>query len=244
MNSTMQLTNVSKNYKEKEVLKDINTSFSNTGISIIVGINGSGKTTLLNIITTLIKASTGTIKIDNNIIGTQEYKKNIFYIPSDFYLPEYMTGEEYFYFICKVYKNNFNYDENYFYFLTELFDLKSSLTKIIETYSYGMKKKLQICIALTIKSQFLLADELTNGLDFESVILLEQLLENAKEHRKIILISHSIDFISKFPNDVRILEKGDISSFKEDISFLKDHLISKGDLNEKIESINQYSYNN
>ncbi|MCE5786325.1 hypothetical protein JL756_12035, partial [Staphylococcus pseudintermedius] len=124
------------------------------------------------------------------------------------------------------------------------FDLKSFLEKTIETYSYGMKKKLQICIAMTIKTNFLLADELTNGLDFESIILLENLLEKEGEKRKIILISHAINFISKFPDDIRILENGNLYPYQGDLSLLEDNLISKGDLSDKIKSIKQYHINN
>ncbi|HHU6751331.1 TPA: ATP-binding cassette domain-containing protein [Staphylococcus pseudintermedius] len=240
----LNLKNISKKFDKKEVLSDINTSFSNTGISIIVGINGSGKTTLLNLITTLIKPDSGTIFIDESPLGSQKYKSEIFYIPSDFYLPEYMTGEEYFLLISKVYSNNFTYDKNYFYFLAEKFDLKNFLEKTIETYSYGMKKKLQICIAMTIKTNFLLADELTNGLDFESIILLENLLEKEGEKRKIILISHAINFISKFPDDIRILENGNLYPYQGDLLLLEDNLISKGDLSDKVKSIKQYRINN
>ncbi|MHA8042356.1 ATP-binding cassette domain-containing protein (plasmid) [Staphylococcus xylosus] len=240
----LKIKNISKKFHKKEVLSNINTAFSTNGTSIIVGINGSGKTTLLNLITTLIKSDSGNIYIDEYPIGSQEYKRELFYIPSDFYLPEYMTGEEYFSFISKVYKNKYIYDKQYFYFLAEKFDLKSYLKKSIETYSYGMKKKLQICIGMSVNTMFLLADELTNGLDFESIILLEALLDKEEKQRKIILISHSIDFISKFPNDIRILENGNLSTYEGNLTELEEHLISKGDLNEKIESIKQYNNNN
>ncbi len=102
----------------------------------------------------------------------------------------------------------------------------------------------QICIAMTIKTNFLLADELTNGLDFESIILLENLLEKEGEKRKIILISHAINFISKFPDDIRILENGNLYPYQGDLSLLEDNLISKGDLSDKIKSIKQYHINN
>lgn len=223
------------------MLTNINTSFSLNGTSIIVGLNGSDKTTLLNIITTLTKPDFGNVFINNNALGDPNYKKEIFFIPSDFFLPEYMTGEEYFLFVSSIYNQKFINDKNYFYILSELFDIYSFLRNTIETYSYGMKKKLQICIALTIKTNFLLADELTNGLDFEAKILLEHLIKEQEKTRKIILVSHSMDFISKFSDDIRILEKGKLSIYEGNISLLEKYLISKGDLCGKIKIIEQYN---
>ncbi|WP_323696088.1 ATP-binding cassette domain-containing protein [Staphylococcus aureus] len=57
----LNIKNLTKNFKKKEVLTNINTSFSLNGTSIIVGLNGSGKTTLLNIITTLTKPDFGNV---------------------------------------------------------------------------------------------------------------------------------------------------------------------------------------
>lgn len=62
--------------------------------TVIVGLNGSGKTVFLNSITGILNIDSGTIAIDGFKPDSKEFKERIFYIPSDFYLPEYMTGKE------------------------------------------------------------------------------------------------------------------------------------------------------
>ena len=166
----LHISHLTKSYKDHKVIDDLSFTFNKKGITIIVGVNGSGKTTLFNLINDLVDKDEGTITLSS--LSDEDRKKECFYIPSDFYLPEYMTGKEYVDFILSryPYSNKENVE-----WLIHLLDFDEAYHKLIETYSYGMKKKIQIIAAIASNTHYIFADEVFNGLDFETVLLLEEL---------------------------------------------------------------------
>ncbi len=183
----ISISHLNKSYGNNLVLNELNHSIESTGIDIIIGINGSGKTTLLNCICDITPFDTGTITIDNIDQKEKAAKEKMYYIPSEFYLPEYLSGQEYASFVFSRYKNN---DEKAFHFLIDMYQLKPAINKKISDYSYGMKKKLQISIALSLNIQYVIADEVFNGLDYESYLLTDYLINKFSTVSQVHL-SHS-----------------------------------------------------
>ena len=94
----IKIEHLSKTYK-RLVLNDISVTFPERQVSVIVGINGSGKTTFLDCVVGLKRPSEGEIWIGSHHNQSDPFKEQVFYIPSDFYLPDYMTGNEYIQFV-------------------------------------------------------------------------------------------------------------------------------------------------
>lgn len=101
----IQITNLSKNYGKKAVLKDINLDISD-GMFGLLGKNGAGKTTLMKIITTLLNPSGGNCYIDGiSIKEKKKIRKVIEYIPQEFSLfPDFTCYEmlDYFMLLDKI----------------------------------------------------------------------------------------------------------------------------------------------
>ncbi|MDN6968523.1 ABC transporter ATP-binding protein [Oenococcus sp. UCMA 17063] len=229
--------NLSKSYGKKKVLENLTTSFDEKGISVIVGANGSGKTTFLNTITSLTKADQGEVKIGDLFLESLDFKKHIFYVPSDFFLPEYMTGSEYGSFIMKRYPNG---DYEMFKFLFNTLGLSDINGKLIESYSFGMKKKISIAAGLSVQSKYLLADEPFSGLDFESTLLVQNIFEIFGKKRKLVVISHEPSTLTRFPNDIRLMRGGTLIPFTGSPNELT-HIIEKeGPLHEKLDRVQKY----
>lgn len=235
----LYIKNLTKTFGKRVVLKNISTTFGDTGISIIVGINGSGKTTLLNSITSLVRVDSGIIQIDHFNKTDRQYKQKMFYIPSDFLLPEYMTGKEYHKLIMKQYQD---YDYKLYKTLISLFDFAGPIDKLIESYSYGMKKKLQIIIGLSLNVKYVITDELLNGVDLETLLLTQKLIENLSRIRKFIMVSHNLNFINEHPHDIRLISDGTLTNFTNVTNF-KSIIIKKGILDEKFNQVEEY-FNN
>lgn len=232
----IKINNVTKSYDKKIVFSDISTEFSEKGVTLILGLNGSGKTTLLNMINGIIKIDTGTVLIDELTVSNKIAKKKIVYIPSDFYLPEYMTGKEYCEFIFSIYEK---FNKKMYQFLLKLFDFEKDIENIIESYSFGMKKKLQIIASFSLYTKYIFADELFSGLDLETQILLNEIIVNIKDIKKIILVTHSLDIIKKYSEDVRILSNGCFIKILDSES-VEEYLVEVGNMNGKINSIKKF----
>ncbi|MGT2833157.1 ATP-binding cassette domain-containing protein [Streptococcus halotolerans] len=228
---------LSQSFKSDNILNGITCTFPDSEISIIVGTNGCGKTTFLNVLAQMIPYSTGEIICNGYKIGSKEYKEQIFYIPSDFYLPEYMTGIEYLTFILKHYKNaNYNQID----ILLEIFDLKEFKDVLLEKYSFGMKKKIQIIAAFCSGTPYILADEVFSGLDFDTALLLEELLNFQKRYRSFVIVSHDMNTLNRFSNNIYIMSKGCLLPYKGLSQDIKNIIKQIGQTGEKFDKLQKY----
>ncbi|MFR9694859.1 ATP-binding cassette domain-containing protein [Bacillus mobilis] len=233
----LKIKNLSKKFGNQVVINKLNTEFSNNGISVIVGINGSGKTTFLNMLTNLLQPDSGSISIDGLMPGTKEYKSKIFYLPSDFYLPDYMTGKEYADFVLSRYNSS---APDQLSFFLNLLDLTSSQNKKLESFSFGMKKKIQIAVAAAANTDYIIADEIFGGLDFETVILVQEIFNILSKKKKLIIVSHDKSTLDRFPNDIRLMRQGELTSFKGTTNELTNLIRREGVLHEKLIEIQQH----
>ncbi|MBP3222309.1 MAG: ABC transporter ATP-binding protein [Actinomycetaceae bacterium] len=235
----LYLDNVSKSFGKKTVLHNINAEFPERACSIIVGVNGSGKTTLLNIIAGLSSSSSGIISLNEYCEGSNEYKKRVFYIPSDFYLPDFMTGREYARFVFSRYPR---VDKERFSDIASAFDIDNALDMLISSYSFGMKKKIQIAIASCLDVDVLLIDEGLTGLDFETTLLVQHLFSLLVRRMAIVLVTHDMDTVRCFPDSVFLLRNGRLESFSGHVNEIPKYVSMDGSYEEKIKLLEKCNY--
>lgn len=164
-------------------------------------------------------------------------KKECFYIPSDFYLPEYMTGKEYVDFILSRYPYSNKENVNW---LIHLLDFDEAYHKLIETYSYGMKKKIQIIAAIASNTHYIFADEVFNGLDFETVLLLEELFQKLSNKRAFVLITHEMHLIQRFDCDCYMMKEGKLYHVEDDPLKMIEEIKEEKTYQEKRELIDEH----
>lgn len=227
----IKIDNLCKSFNSKIVIDNLSYTFEDFGITIVVGINGCGKTTLLNMITNFLQPDQGTILLDGLKPSTKEYKERLFYVPSDFFLPEYMTGKEYCHFVLSSYTHG---NKQLLQQLFSLLSLHLAKDNLIETYSFGMKKKLQIALALACNVKYMIFDEIFNGLDFETTIFVQEVFHLLSQDKKIIIVSHDKDTIERFPHDIILMQKGMLYSHEGSPKELYDFIKKEGKLNAKL----------
>ena len=199
----IQIINMKKNYGKNEVIKGFDLKIEKDSLIGIIGANGSGKTTLINCILGLIPYS-GEIKYDDNLY-LSDGGKNIAYVPDELLLPAKLTGTEYIQFIMAMYScQNYHLLDK----LLELYDMTSNVDRLIETYSFGMKKKLQLISAFVLKTSLIILDEPFRGLDIESVLITKKLIKNAIRDCAVFLSSHELGSIENLCSRVIILYNG------------------------------------
>lgn len=232
----LEVKELCKSFGSHCVLDSLSITFGKTGITVIVGLNGSGKTVFLNSVSGIIQYDSGEVLLDGYSNGSDTFKKNIFYIPSDSYLPEYLTGNEYADFVQSRYENS---SKSIFSEISCLLDMTGALEKAIESYSFGMKKKLQIALGLSLNVGYLLADEVFSGLDLETVILTQELFGLYAKKHKVLLVSHERNIINQFSNDILLMRKGKLTEFKGTADELSEYIYQQGKIAEKLQKIKE-----
>lgn len=233
----IKIEHLSKTYK-RLVLNDISVTFPERQVGVIVGINGSGKTTFLDCVVGLKRPSEGEIWIDSHHNQSDPFKEQVFYIPSDFYLPDYMTGNEYIQFVLARYPNaDLDKVDSFF----ELYDLKEAKNQLLESYSFGMKKKVQIIAAVLSNAPYVLGDEVFNGLDFETTLITVKLFQALLDHRSFVLISHNMTIINHFCDHIFLMSNGKLVPFTGDASQLEAEVLRMESVHDKITFIQRYA---
>ncbi|MDO9256778.1 MAG: ATP-binding cassette domain-containing protein [Bacteroidales bacterium] len=214
----INIQNLTFSFSDHKVLNDITIDFQPNQVYGIVGLNGAGKTTFFNVLSTTLKAQTGTIKRNGNPVTNKE----IAYLETVNYFYSRITGNEY----LKIFKQtnpNFNLNS-----LQEF--MKLPLDDLIETYSTGMKKKLALLGVLKQDKQLFLLDEPFNGLDLETNKILELIITTLKEKGKTVFVSsHIIDPLLTVCDQIHYLENGKFAkSFDRDnFHHIEDELFKK-----------------
>ena len=128
----------------------------------LIGENGAGKTTLLKLILNIIHKEEGTIKIfDKNLEENElEIKEDIGVVLDNAFFPEILHAKNINSIMSNVYKN---WDSNLFYRYLKDFGIQDS--QVLKTMSKGMRKKVEIAVALAHHPRLLILDEATSGLD-------------------------------------------------------------------------------
>lgn len=211
----LKVTNLTKNYGKHEVLKGINLLFEEPGIYALIGPNGSGKTTLFNIISNLLKPTSGEIEV----VGKKNTDASIFYevsfLKDNRVLYEYLSGYDHLTFIQSAQKlPKERVDE-----VIKKMQIEHYVHKKVGDYSLGMKQSLLIAMAMLNKPKLMILDEPLNGLDPTSVIKVRYLLKELAENGTTILISsHTLSEIDLITDNIMFLKDGRIVEEKIEIA--------------------------
>ena len=187
----------------------------------MIGPDGAGKTTLFRIITTLLLADKGEVKIgDYDVV--KDYKKirnNIGYMAGKFSLYQDLTVEENLRFYATIFGTTIN--ENY--------DLIKDIYKQIEPFnkrpagklSGGMKQKLALSCALIHKPDYLILDEPTTGVDAVSRKEFWEMLKNLKAKGITIVVSTPYMDEASLCDRVALIQQGKIMSIETPENIIK-----------------------
>lgn len=184
----IEITNLSKSFGDKVVYANADIVIENASICGLIGINGAGKSTLLRIISGVMKADEGTVRIDgNDVFENEKIKPDIFFLSDDPYYDTGVTGLK----LKALYSTFYRLDESIFtsYINTFALDLK----KPIRNFSKGMKRQLFVAIALACEPKYLFLDESFDGLDPLARLEFKRgLIALQEKGSTIVIASHSL----------------------------------------------------
>ncbi len=210
MTNSIEVINLSKKYKSKNAVNNINFKIGENEIVGLLGPNGCGKTTTIGMILGLLKPSSGQVLINGKNIETNKisllHKMN--FISPYIELPKKLKVKQ----NLIVYGKLYNVDdlENRIDYLSDQLRLNDLLDKITGELSSGQKNRVSLAKALINDPTVLLLDEPTASLDPETGDFVRTFLENFKKEKKIsvLLASHNMDEVKRLCGSVLMMKDG------------------------------------
>lgn len=207
------ITNLTKTFGEVKALDRLNCNISKGSVFGLVGSNGSGKSTLLRILAGVYEANGGTVRIDGRpSFDDQEVKSRVYFISDYPYFFNDSTVEN----TAALYRRLYpTWDELKYKQLCGIFPI-STKAKIINM-SKGMQRQAALILALACCPQYLLLDEIFDGLDPVIRQLLKKLLMDdvAARGMTVVIASHNLRELEDVCDHVGLLHKGGIVLEKE-----------------------------
>lgn len=207
----VSFNNVTKEFKNKAVLKGISFNIEAGDIYGLIGENGAGKTTLLKLMVNLLKPTSGNIQVLGKEIkkDSYDYLRNIGALIDEPVFYKKLTLYENFKVHCEYLGF---YDEEKLESVLRRVGLNNKKDRKIKELSFGEKQRLAIAYALITEPELLILDEPTNGLDPIAIVELREILLklNREFNTTIIISSHAINELETLVNKVMFLKNGEI----------------------------------
>jgi ABC-2 type transport system ATP-binding protein len=212
MPNSIEVINLSKYYKSKKAVSNINFKINENEIIGLLGPNGCGKTTTIGMILGLLKPSNGKVLI--NGMNIEDHKISLLhkmnFISPYIELPKKLKVKQNLIVYGKLYgvkRLNERID-----FLSDKLRLNELLNKVTGELSSGQKNRVSLAKALINDPTVLLLDEPTASLDPETGDFIRTFLENYKKEKKIsvLLASHNMSEVKRLCNSVLMMKDGTI----------------------------------
>jgi ABC-2 type transport system ATP-binding protein len=202
----LQILNLTKRYGDLTAVNDVSFSIYKNEIFGLLGPNGAGKTTTINMICGLLPPSEGSIKF--NGFDGKDYKSLIGYCPQENIFYPKLTCLEQLLFIGQIYGMAATPLKKRAHELLEIMGLKDKTNERAGRLSGGMKRRLNICLALVHNPEILILDEPEAGLDPQSRILVRDFIKAFGKEKAVILTTHNMDEADRLADRIAIIDYG------------------------------------
>jgi ABC-2 type transport system ATP-binding protein len=215
LKSLIKIEQLSKKYKDAEMfsLNDFTLAINEGQIFGLIGPNGAGKTTLISMLCGLIKPTSGSFSIDNLTYekNATEIKKIIGVVPQEYALYPTLTARENLLYFGSMYGLKGNDLKNKVIESLDFLGLLKFADKRIETFSGGMKRRINLIAGILHKPKVLFLDEPTVGVDVQSKNAIIDYLKNLnRKGTTIIYTSHHLSEAEDFCTHIAIVDRGEI----------------------------------
>ena len=165
--SAIAASGLRKAYGDKVVLDGIDLDVRPGTVFSLLGPNGAGKTTTVNVLTTLLKADGGTVRVGGYDVATEARAvRAVVGVTGQFAaVDELLTGQENLQLMADLGRLGGRESKRVITDLLGRFDLTDSAQKLVSAYSGGMRRKLDLAMTLIGQPRIIFLDEPTTGLD-------------------------------------------------------------------------------
>lgn len=206
----VNLKNITKRFDKKIVVDDLSFEIQRGELFGLLGPNGAGKTTTINMIIGSLLPDTGTIQINNSGAPSDAAVKRLLgIVPQSLAVYENLAAYENLSFFGKLYGMRGEELSTNIQRVLDIVNLGDRAKDRVKTYSGGMKRRLNIAMALLHEPSFLILDEPTVGVDPQSRNAIFDSLRKLKEAGcTILLTSHYLEEAQQLCDAVAIMDEG------------------------------------
>lgn len=206
MESILEIRSLSKRFDELIAVNQVSFSIKPNEIFGLFGPNGAGKTTLINVILGFLKSDEGNLIFHPTLRNSGK----IGYCPQENILYPQLTCMEQMQFIAGLFNVNGQKSKEKSRDLLEKLGLDEKRNTLAAKLSGGMKRRLNIALALVHDPELLILDEPEAGLDPQSRILVREFIHSLRQQMTIILTTHNMDEADRLVDRLAIMDNGKI----------------------------------
>jgi ABC-2 type transport system ATP-binding protein len=240
----IEVKNLVQHYGVRPVLKDVSFSVNRGELMAVMGPNGMGKSTLLSTMAGLLTPRKGQVVIDGKRRRNSEeeelaIRKITYFLPTDPWLPQQLTGREFLLAVGEVYDVE---TERLFEHIDRaliLFNLCELENATIASYSTGQKKKIALSAALISEAKVMILDEpFSGGLDPSGLLAARKVLKSLAEREDVTICMATPvpEFVEELAHRVVVLKDGEVLAC-ESIPDLRKRAQCEGSMTEVMEQL-------
>ncbi len=208
----IETVRLSKAFKEKVVVEDVNL-YLDQGESVgLLGPNGAGKSTTISMISSLLKPTSGDVKLDGQSVirDPSKIRKVLGVVPQEIALYQELSAYENLKFFGRIYRVPKDQLESRIQETLQMVGLQDRQKDPIKTFSGGMKRRINIATALLHSPKILILDEPTVGIDPQSRnYILEMVRQlNVQKGTTVLYTSHYMEEVEQLCHRVYIMDHG------------------------------------
>ncbi|HKT00135.1 MAG TPA: ATP-binding cassette domain-containing protein [Rugosimonospora sp.] len=207
----IQVQGLEKSYKELRVLRGVDFEAARGSIFALLGSNGAGKTTVVKILSTLLKADTGTVRVNGFDAATQAaaVRGSISLTGQFAAVDEILSGRENLVLVARL--RHLTGPGAIADDLLRRFALTEAGSRRVATYSGGMRRRLDIAMSLIGNPPVIFLDEPTAGLDPQARLEVWQTIKQlAEDGTTVLLTTQYLDEAEQLADRIAILHNGRI----------------------------------
>lgn len=208
MNYIVATDGLSKRYGKRNVVENLDLRIPQGCVYGFLGPNGSGKSTTMKMLLSLVRPTSGEVRVMGRSMTRETRRELLGQIGSLIESPPgygHLTGRE----NMRLVQRLIGLDDKQVDYAVRTVRLQDHLDKKVGNYSMGMKQRLGITMALAREPRLLILDEPTNGLDPAGIEEIRELLRRLAESGVTVMVSsHLLGEIDKTANVLGILSEG------------------------------------
>lgn len=219
----LEVVELTKRFKNKEAVKGINFYMEKGETVGLLGPNGAGKSTTISMISSLVRPTTGDVRLKNESVlkHPEKMRRILGVVPQDIALYMDLTARENLEFFGRIHRIKKNELKDRAENVLDIIGLKDREKDLVKTFSGGMKRRLNIGVALLHEPELIIMDEPTVGIDPQSRNYILETVKrlNREQNISVLYTSHYMEEVEYLCDRIYIMDHGEIiaSGTKEEI---------------------------
>jgi ABC-2 type transport system ATP-binding protein len=213
MTYAVEIKGLRKSFHPNEVVKGIDFKIKKGEIFALLGTNGAGKTTTIHMLSTLLKPDSGTALIAGFDLVNQpeDVRKKISLTGQFASLDDGLTGMQNIILLARLYGYPSQEAQDIAHHLLSYLDLGEAKDRLVENYSGGMRRRLDIAASIITKPELIFLDEPTTGLDPQTRIKIWEVIRMlVSQGTTILLTTQYLEEADQLADRLAVLDHGKI----------------------------------